>query len=329
MLRIDVGPDDLATSRFAVSPLVELGHLLRHLGSGGARTSRWPMSMRARWVDRHAQLRSDPLVRALHALHGDNYGANFVAPPPSGVAQTLADDLAAVRATPLVLARAEIARVLDRPGPPPDPEVLAVLARRDVVGCVADALQSAWDVLMAPEWPQLRAIIERDLVHRAGQLARTGWAGALSGIHPDLTWRASRIEIRHRSKHRVELDGGGLLFVPSVFVHPGLAVYLEPPWRPALVYPARGSAALWEHAVTVPGSLHRLIGGSRARLLLALEAPASTSQLARALGMPVGSVGDHLKVLHEAGLLTRARAGRSVLYQRTPVGDALAATTDR
>jgi predicted MarR family transcription regulator len=45
--------------------------------------------------------------------------------------------------------------------------------------------------------------------------------------------------------------------------------------------------------------------------------------------MPVGSVGDHLKVLHEAGLLTRARAGRSVLYQRTPVGDALAATTDR
>jgi DNA-binding transcriptional ArsR family regulator len=81
--------------------------------------------------------------------------------------------------------------------------------------------------------------------------------------------------------------------------------------------------------VTEPGSLHRLIGGSRARLLLTLEAPASTSQLARALGMPVGSVGDHLKVLHEAGLLTRARAGRSVLYQRTPVGDALAAATDR
>ena len=124
------------------------------------------------------------------------------------------------------------------------------------------------------------------------------------------------------------LGGRGLLFVPSVFIWPKLALGLDPPWPPSLIYPARGVAALWER----PGSasargtaLDRLLGPSRAAILIALEEPASTTQLVAALGQSLGAIGDHLAVLREAGLISRARSGRSVLYRRTPVGDALAA----
>jgi DNA-binding transcriptional ArsR family regulator len=86
-------------------------------------------------------------------------------------------------------------------------------------------------------------------------------------------------------------------------------------------------SALWERPRQVsPGTaLDRLLGTSRAAILLALQDPASTTQLAATLGQSLGGIGDHLAVLREAGLIARARSGRSVLYRRTPVGDALAA----
>jgi DNA-binding transcriptional ArsR family regulator len=110
---------------------------------------------------------------------------------------------------------------------------------------------------------------------------------------------------------------------------PDIAAHLEDPWPRTLVYPARGTAALWGEQATVPqpDALTALVGRARARLLLALDAPASTSHLARSLAMAPGAVGDHLAILRGAGLLVRARSGRSVLYRRTPLGEALVAGT--
>ena len=45
--------------------------------------------------------------------------------------------------------------------------------------------------------------------------------------------------------------------------------------------------------------------------------PASTTQLVRTSGHTLGAVGDHLRVLRDAGLVTRARHGRSVVYRRS------------
>ena len=43
----------------------------------------------------------------------------------------------------------------------------------------------------------------------------------------------------------------------------------------------------------------------------------STSQLVAVTGQGLGSVGRHLRVLLDAGLVERRRSGRSVLYSRT------------
>ncbi|MFG2111873.1 winged helix-turn-helix domain-containing protein [Streptomyces sp. NPDC048718] len=68
-----------------------------------------------------------------------------------------------------------------------------------------------------------------------------------------------------------------------------------------------------------------MLGPTRAGLLAALVRPASTAQLSERHFLSPATVSYHLGVLYRAGLVTRARAGRAVLYRRTPAGSRLAA----
>nr|WP_229834279.1 DUF5937 family protein [Dactylosporangium sucinum] len=307
-MRLVVDHADLLHTRFGVSPLAELGALLRKL-AGLA-----PLGRFERLRPAFERLRATTDLDAVLALQSARHGADFVAPPPAGMQQTWADDIATVRATPLDVARAELPHRAS-------PAVLRVFESPDVVARIADALEAAWETLLAADWPQLRAICESDVVHRAGRLGHGGWAAAFDGLHSSVRWHAGAIEVSGGPGVRtVASDGTGLLLVPSALVWPGIATYVDPPWRRAIVYPARGVGSAF---VSSPSALADLIGKSRARLLVALETPASTTQLALGLGLATGAVGDHLAVLRRAGLVRAVRSGRSVLYRRTPLGDAL------
>ncbi|MDB1090333.1 DUF5937 family protein [Streptomyces sp. ACA25] len=314
MLRLEVDASDILLSRFAVSPLFELNSLIRALSgiSGQVLPASW--ATRLRPVFRH--LRQEKELDLVLNLHQRSYQPDFLSPPPSGLFQSWEDDLAALRRTPLEAARREISSG----GPVPPGE--------DLVERVAAALSAAWDRLLAADWSRLHAICERDVTYRSSELVRAGWAAALDGLDPRLRWRAGGVEILRHSENRTVVSGGhGLLLVPSVFLGPRVAVQLEGPWPRTLIYPARGVAALWEPpAATGSDALGSLLGSTRALLLQTLARPASTTQLARALGRSTGAVGDHLAVLRRAGLLNRARSGRAVLYRRTPLGDALASS---
>jgi DNA-binding transcriptional ArsR family regulator len=65
------------------------------------------------------------------------------------------------------------------------------------------------------------------------------------------------------------------------------------------------------------------LGERRARVLLELDRPASTAELARRMQVSAGSANTHLSVLRRAGLVSRRREGRRVIYTRTASGDTL------
>jgi Family of unknown function (DUF5937)/Helix-turn-helix domain len=329
MLRLEVGNEDLTMSRFALSPLWELTHALRLLANPPDEPVLRPWLVRAR--DRYRALTREADIAVILALTPPGWGADFLTPVPTSVSTTIGDLLDQVRSTPTRQAHREVSEALRRQ-PPVSSRIRRILTGDRVAAYIADVLAAAWQALLEPEWRTLRAILERDVVYRAGQLTSRGWAAALGDLHPELSWEQGRIVLpRMPGDTDAALGGRGLLFVPSVFIWPKLALGLDPPWPPALIYPARGVAALWErpgreHAAARPGTaLDRLLGPSRAAILIALEEPASTTQLAATLGQSLGGIGDHLAVLREAGLISRARSGRSVLYRRTPIGDAVAA----
>lgn len=321
MLRFEVSVEDLLRSRFALSPAMDLCFLLSSLAG---RDRPLPRTWAARLVPAFERLRRETELDAALALFGPRGGPDFVAPPPRGLTQSWADDLAMIRATPPEAARHEFATTATGPSAR-DLRVRDVLESADAVPRIAEAMDRAWHELLARDWPQLRAICERDVVHRVGVIGEHGWAAAVESLHPSITWNADGMEIgRFPRVGTVRLAGDGLLLIPSVFVR-NIAAHTEDPWPRTLIYPARGTAALWgeREAAARPDALTALVGRARARLLLALDAPASTSHLARSLGMAPGAVGDHLAILRDAGLLVRARSGRSVLYRRTPLGEAL------
>lgn len=260
-----------------------------------------------------------------------DYGPSFITPPPSGLADDVHTQLAEVRATSAADVRADIGEVLARVQPP-DPATRALLDGDGIADLAADLLLDCWNVLVAPDWPLFRAVLERDVVHRAGRLTKRGWAGAIEDLHPRVRWRAGGVEVLRWADDTRTLDGRGLLFIPSVFIWPSIAVDVEDrPWPPFLAYPARGVGELLAPAApgADPGALGGLLGHTRSRLLLALDTPASTSHLTHSLGLTLGGTADHLKVLHSAGLVTRTRQGRVVLYARTPLGDALVAGAEQ
>lgn len=319
MAVLELTPAELATARFALSPMAELAGALLVLGG------RYLPPGLGNWTERvrphyDALRRADPALAALtDLLCVTSWMPDFLSVPPRGMDTTFAAELAAVRSTPAPHARADLRRSsAHRPLAP-------ALDRDDISVAIAGTLHAAWAQLLAPDWPRLRAILERDVIHRAGLLATYGWARALESLAVDLRWKTDgKIEIHGLTGPSHRIQGAQLTLVPNGFGGEWLA--LDPPHAYAFIYPARGTAALWETTPPEPEGVDRLIGRSRALLLRALHSPASTSQLSRQLAMSLAGTSTHLAILRQAGLVTRARTGPTVLYRRTPLGDALADT---
>ncbi|MFI9390540.1 DUF5937 family protein [Streptomyces bauhiniae] len=315
------GEDDFLNCRFAVSPLWETQDAVRTLRRPDRQGYHVPWLRRIRTAAAGLDLAPLWLLMPRRGHSPDWLGA-----PPIGPAATFEEEIAAVRAADPEAAREDTARSLAcTPGALTSEQGRAWLA--DPVRMVrelADALEVAWRVLVEPEWPRLRALLEADVAFHSRRLAEVGLGTLLPELDARLSWDGRTLTLPGGVYER-RLGGRGLVLMPSVFCWPDVITGFDPPWQPTLVYPARGVGGLWaEPGTRTPQALVRLLGRNRAAVLAALDDPASTTALAHRLGLAASSVSSHLSVLRESGLLTARRYGHQVLYERTPLGMALA-----
>ena len=310
-----VSADTLARSRFVISPLAETTACLFALHRA---TAAHP-GERA-WLDAHLpayrqRLADDPVTALLvQAARGHRWTADFLTVPPHEDEPAFADELARIRATPPEQARADLTVSLRGPLP-------AELDRDDLPERAADLLEWVWAHTVLPSWPKRRRILEADVVARAGQLTRGGWAAALDDMRRGMRWLGGgRLQINTYDYPPREVTGARLLFVP-VTRYRGWVAW-DATQRFAVIYPCSGVLAEPGPA-PAPEALARLLGAGRANVLALLETAKSTTQLVALTGQGLGSVGRHLKVLLDAGLVHRRRSGRSVLYYRTEAGTAV------
>ena len=132
------------------------------------------------------------------------------------------------------------------------------------------------------------------------------------------------LEIEMVYEASIPLEGRGLVIMPSVFESTRPVSISNAPWQPTLIYPSRGVALLWEPGTDAgPAELAALVGGTRADILVSLASARTTTELAELLGLHAGGISHHLSVLAGAGLVSRERSGRAVLYMRTPLAERL------
>ncbi|MFC5181889.1 ArsR/SmtB family transcription factor [Actinomadura harenae] len=285
---------DLANTRFAISPL---GHLV-HGVQGSACSGR--SGLRQQWwrtARRHVPAGSERLVALLNA-DPSRLPAWSLPPAMDGVLEPTLDQ--------------ELER-LESLGPYETPGLM-------------DAVRALFRACMADDWPDIRRRLRADLGHRTETMLSGGPTAVLRGLHPAMTWQDGRLVVTGTASGlRRHPGGSGLRLMPCAFGRDGLHPVMDAGDHPILIY----SALPQEAPAPARGRdlLVVLLGAGRARALRALAgSPASTSELARRLGVSAPTASVHAATLREAGLTASMREGRSVLHCVTPLGtDLLAA----
>jgi DNA-binding transcriptional ArsR family regulator len=311
-----ISADLLARSRFVLSPLAEvtgtLGALKQPVGADERALAAGHREAFSAMLDAHPARRE-----VLRLCSRPGWLADFLTLPPTGPDATIESQLDQIRARGDRRVRADLREVAgDRPLP-------WVLRRPGVADHAADLLEWVWSHTVAADWARRERVLRADIVSRTSRLATQGWAAVLRDLGSDREWLGDgRLRInRHDNPPRVLEDDADLFFIP---VHArGTWVGWDIPHRYAVYYPVTG--ALAEVGGRSADGLSPLMGRNRARILSELNEPASTSHLVTRTGLPLGTVGGHLRVLLDAGLVLRRRSGREVLYWRTALGDTLVA----
>jgi len=173
---------------------------------------------------------------------------------------------------------------------------------------VVDGLLALYRATLMPDWPAIAERLQRDVSMRRSQIQQHGTLPMLTNLHSDITWRP---------RTAPGGPGRGLILAPCLFgqqrAHGGPGA----DGTQVVIYP---TADLDEPYTAPEDHLAALLGAGRAAVLRSLRVPASTSGLARRLGISAPMASHHATLLRNAGLVSTTREGKSVRHELTVVG---------
>ena len=327
VISLDVA--ELAATRFAASPLCETIRAVQLLAAPQ------PHPVNRPWLDWARQQLDQRPLRAPRlwplVVNGLPNYPEFLLPAPATQWPLFTDELARLAATAAEPVRASLCRVFGE-GPWPDSARELFERPRKSLREITAELAECHERLIAPHWERIRAVLDADIAYRTGVLASGGARHLFADMHPDLNWAAGSLTLSdtdadadHSAIH-VQKGPDGVVLIPCVFAWPEVSASRVTSTQTVLLYPARGAANVWsrlgDDGISGTPAEH-LLGAARARLLSTLRSPATTTTLARQLGVTPSAVSQHLAFLHRGQLVQRQRRGRAVLYQTSELGLAL------
>ncbi len=281
------------------------------------------------WLCEARELTRDLNLASLDVLtRPKGYIPDFMTPPPVTPLPDFADELRVLLATDAQTVRREVSRTYEDQ---PNLSEAAQAFLEDPHGSLERlvvCLHEFWTLTLEPHWPRLRAMLENDILIRARSLALGGADELFRDLNPLIRYADGILRLDkslcYGENSTIDLGGRGLLLMPSAFVWPKLNTILDAPWQPTLAYTPRGVAKLWTNEPPSAGrSLELLLGKGRAEVLLSLDPPSSTLEIAQRLKLASSGVSEHLGVLRQAGLVESQRRGRFVYYRLSQTGLAL------
>ena len=318
MLRIHFTDADLARTRMAANPdpLWEIGLSLHRLQTRKGRWAYadWYRSTRAELSEKGLEWPLRELLLPLFPRAA--YYPDFLNPAQSS--DSLTAGLAAIVDTPPGRVDHDIRR-FTATGRAPSwaPRLADRELRKDLACC----LKRYYDVAVAPCHDRTQARIDAERSVRGRTVLHGGVEQMLAELGPQMRWQPPVLQVHYPVAERdLRLAGRGLVLVPSYFCWGGPISLADPLLPPVLVYPL---------CPEVPGpgpaaaSLATLLGRTRAQVLRATSAGATTGELARIAGVSASAASQHTTVLRDAGLIISARHAATVLHTLTPLGASL------
>ncbi|MBM7772066.1 hypothetical protein JOD54_002270 [Actinokineospora baliensis] len=296
----------LSRVRLAISPAAEALAWLVLTVDGGRHPIFGAPGPAARFALRDRDVR----MIASTLPQGPGYMPDLLSPPPPrGPAErTWADQLEVTAAT-----EADVAAKQVRSSMRPNADAVRAAESGTFAARAAQGLARFWSAAMADSWSGLRERLDLDVAAKSKLMATSGIGEVLGTLHTGIRWNGEAVEVAKNACYwdKAPTD---LVISPVALTWPNYYVQLEDQENSVLYYPPQGLG------VPTDGdrdAISRLIGSTRATLLQDLHVPRSTTDLSKRHHLAAGTVSYHLSVLHGSGLVTKSRAKKTVLYQRT------------